>query len=396
MEEEVKKCPRCPFRGPLSCFVGVQTGALLKTCHKCREKQAARSKAEKLKKKKEVAALTIANPDLRTCQQCMKQKKFSEFNILRDGVQLSLKCSQCLLHIKEVTKVNVARHLAENPEEYRKRCNNTSKKSIAKRREADPDGYKAIQTARQKKYHEENQVAFKLREIKNNAKARNIAFYITDDEARDLIQQPCFYCLGTTEGGVNGIDRVVNSDMYILHNCVSACNLCNSMKSEWDYESFISYVGHISAFSGRFGSLCQHRLFDYRGSTYKQCRVSALDRGIEFNLSEDEFDKIVKDDCYLCGKKKSNVHSNGVDRYVNENSYDSVNSKACCTGCNKLKNVWSHADILIKCEIIYNLHHAKIVPLGTPFTKSKRLLKNMKKRKRKGKKKTNQKRIPIK
>ena len=51
---------------------------------------------------------------------------------------------------------------------------------------------------------------------------------------------------------------------------------------------------------------------------------------------------------YICGKKNSITHRNGIDRFDNTLGYIESNCKSCCNTCNMMKNRFSYHDILDK------------------------------------------------
>jgi len=73
-------------------------------------------------------------------------------------------------------------------------------------------------------------------------------------------------------------------------------------------------------------------------------------RGIEYNLTEEQFEEITQKDCYYCGAKPNNVFSrsrkgnngnyiyNGLDRIDNIKGYTIDNIVPCCKQCNTAKN----------------------------------------------------------
>jgi hypothetical protein len=90
-------------------------------------------------------------------------------------------------------------------------------------------------------------------------------------------------------------------------------------------------------------------------------RNEALKRNYEFNLSKEEFKKIVELPCYLCKKEKTQYityrktnhtfYFNGIDRLDNSKGYTVENCLPCCKHCNTLKNGISPEMI----KILYNL-----------------------------------------
>lgn len=69
---------------------------------------------------------------------------------------------------------------------------------------------------------------------KNDARNRNLDFYLTSKQFNLLIGSNCYYCNCPPSNGIitrySGIDRVNNEQGYIITNCVSCCIKCNSDK----------------------------------------------------------------------------------------------------------------------------------------------------------------------
>lgn len=84
-------------------------------------------------------------------------------------------------------------------------------------------------------------------------------------------------------------------------------------------------------------------------------RKNAAKRGIFFDLDRDEFDELVKQDCYICGSPPSNVrHSSktgvalvysGIDRVDNTLGYINGNVMPCCKTCNYIKREMSISEL---------------------------------------------------
>lgn len=79
----------------------------------------------------------------------------------------------------------------------------------------------------------------------------------------------------------------------------------------------------------------------------KGYKASAKRRGIEYNLTEEQFAEITKKDCYYCGGKPKNKSDNkecngsyvynGIDRIDNNKGYTIGNIVPCCHICNGAK-----------------------------------------------------------
>jgi hypothetical protein len=65
--------------------------------------------------------------------------------------------------------------------------------------------------------------------------------------------------------------------------------------------------------------------------------------------------------CYICGKKSSDEHKNGIDRYDNTKGYTLDNIRSCCWNCNFMKKNYDHDILINKFMLIYK--NQKIHPI---------------------------------
>ncbi len=105
---------------------------------------------------------------------------------------------------------------------------------------------------------------------KHGAKQRGLTFSLSKEEHQVIIIQNCHYCGAapvkynsylknkgkdqvrrnryTTASidrnwiVVNGIDRVNNSEGYIIQNCLPCCKICNYLKCDATYSEFITWI----------------------------------------------------------------------------------------------------------------------------------------------------------
>ena len=72
-------------------------------------------------------------------------------------------------------------------------------------------------------------------------------------------------------------------------------------------------------------------------------------RGYTFELTEEQFAKITKQNCFYCGAKPNNIKNdkgsfgaytyNGIDRIDNNKGYVIGNIVSCCKKCNRAKDI---------------------------------------------------------
>jgi hypothetical protein len=92
---------------------------------------------------------------------------------------------------------------------------------------------------------------------------------------------------------------------------------------------------------------CHRKKYDNSAmaKAYREYMFSAKKRGYEFNLSHDEFYKLVEQPCHYCGTSPmrntdfngDSYNHNGIDRVDNSKGYSIDNCVPCCTICNHAK-----------------------------------------------------------
>ena len=97
---------------------------------------------------------------------------------------------------------------------------------------------------------------------KGHARSKNRSFELTYDQFKTIVHNNCFYCgseptylksmirysKNTSLQKLNGVDRIDSSKGYTLDNCVPCCALCNQMKSNIDFNTFLEQIAKIHNF----------------------------------------------------------------------------------------------------------------------------------------------------
>lgn len=94
-----------------------------------------------------------------------------------------------------------------------------------------------------------------------------------------------------------------------------------------------------------------------RNRVLKAYRGGAYNRGLAWELTEEEFDGLITQDCAYCGCAPSTVEKGsglrsgdfvhgGIDRVDNMQGYVMSNVVPCCRVCNRAKMAMSHAEFL--------------------------------------------------
>ena len=100
---------------------------------------------------------------------------------------------------------------------------------------------------------------------------------------------------------------------------------------------------------------------------YQQYISNAIKRCIPFNLTFDQFNDLISQDCHYCGSepeiktsllKRADMNqpplkANGIDRIDSSKFYDLDNCVPCCSKCNMMKNNSELSDFLDHITKIY-------------------------------------------
>ena len=161
----------------------------------------------------------------------------------------------------------------------------------------------------------------------------------------------------------------VRSDYFKQHT--GYCQSCRK-KKDWEREEYAKKCSdsHKGKPSGRrlpFGEASLNLLY----YTYKK---SAEKRGLEFDISKDEFRMITKENCFYCGVKPAQIMNgtakklygdwiyNGIDRIDDEIGYVSGNILPSCKKCNYAKQGMTTSDFI---DHINKIYHYQINTIGS-------------------------------
>jgi hypothetical protein len=98
-------------------------------------------------------------------------------------------------------------------------------------------------------------------------------------------------------------------------------------------------------------------------SLFKRYKYGANERNLEFQISETEFRKLTKQNCYYCGVEPKQIIKtagngdyiyNGIDRLNNDIGYVYDNIVSCCGICNRDKNIMNASEFITMIDMIYN------------------------------------------
>lgn len=292
----------------------------------------------------------------KSCPECLEkereQDKAKRAAVSGEIIDGKKQCSDCF-NFKPI-------------EEYSdtKRCKPCREKDIKQYKKRDKEHVNEIQRIASQKPERKavknewvkanpEKVAFKNLNCRNRDYPGSID--LTKEQFETIIKQPCYYCGIMQEKGFNGIDRMDSTKGYEIDNCVSCCTDCNMMKGAVDNITFIQRVEHILTHNSMLkdGKKYPDAFATHKGATMSMYKYNAEQRGYSFELSEEQYYKLILEDCYICGKRTDETHTNGVDRFDNEKGYTFHNSNACCGECNIMKKQMDYSVFMDKLKSIH-------------------------------------------
>lgn len=316
-----KKLPKTTTRKCciVGCMVQLTPEYQYATCESCLETQRAASR-EKREAARNAELTEVDGVVYKICGTCCKSVEISLFK--NDKNEILKTCSICRTRNRKAVRQNI--------DEVKARA----------------------------KELEENNPERQYYHYKKSAKSREIELQITFEEYYEIVKNPCYYCGDLRERGFNGLDRINSMGHYTLDNVVSCCTMCNYMKNALDITTFYHRIQHILRYNGMIDApeavypeaFSNHTKIRYNSSVY-----GAKERNLEITISNEDFDKIVSRECYICGKQnESGVHQNGIDRFDSSVGYILENCRPCCGGCNRMKYAYSYTDFMNKLLQIHN------------------------------------------
>jgi len=320
-----KQCSTCCKMYTKEMFQGIHGET--HTCKMCRD---ANKRADEKRDKEhinELARKNSAKPERKIVKNAWKEANYEKVALY------------CIQHRKKMIEENTEKYLEHNAE------------VMKKWRDANPEKVKEINEKKN------NNIDYSYVNYKKSAEVKQLVFEFNKEEFVQIVESPCNYCGIIQEKGFNGIDRLNSTIGYIKDNCVSCCAMCNYMKGCLDKNIFIQRVEHIVTYNKLVeGKLFPSSFKDY-DTSFSKYKSSADRKGFVFKLSKCVFDILTNRNCYMCGKKTTKTHQNGLDRIDSSIGYIENNVYTCCGNCNYMKNNYSYKHFIDKCLLIYNHTH---------------------------------------
>jgi hypothetical protein len=270
----------------------------------------------------------IIDGDKTFCDKCMEynRTKEAERALRRTDISTCYKCGKKDIEFSKTKRGTISRFCIECYSKLR-----------------------AVEDTRQRKVSKQTPEAY-YEDYKRDAARKKRTFELTLEEFRAIISKPCAYCGKIEELEYNGIDRVDNTKGYYLDNCASACKMCNLMKSDHTVTEFKNHCKTIDLYV-RTKIINESRLrWAWKNEcSYQTYKTKTAKRGLEFTLTEVEYNVLKLGSCYICGTIGTKECQNGIDRIDSSKGYKRSNCESCCPWCNRFKNTTSLIEFVDQC-----------------------------------------------
>lgn len=164
--------------------------------------------------------------------------------------------------------------------------------------------------------------------------------------------------------GVN-VERSNQNGRKVYYDVI--CKNCGAhLILRWDAIQYDTKNGKCCKCCGNNKIPNSNSLFNISYNQYKQ---NAIMRGFSFDLTKEEFCRLITSNCHYCNGEPIEIESlkrynrtgkpiymNGIDRVDSNKGYTIENSVPCCVMCNRMKLNYSLEQFYEHIEKIYNYH----------------------------------------
>lgn len=365
------KCTSCSINSKdnnITEFEGNPNGGYYKQCIECRERKNNNNRKTTKKNKKNKDDPKLATENKRYCSGCGHPHDLSRFANDDGTISDNATCTRRLKRDRYRYNINI-----KNIEFREKRNANFRNKRYdksyreRKREELGDVAYKKLMTDQHNDWvhrnldrvtnYQKNTISICIARNKSYAAKRGILWDITDEDIEFMAVLPCFYCGIEYTDQLHNPNRLDNTKGFIRSNTVPACSTCALMKKALDINTFIERCEYISGLRLVRNEEIWH---DIKYVNYKKYKDRAENKGIEFSITEEEFNILTREKCIYCNKEKTDTHTNGIDRYDNSIGYVFDNCVSCCFECNTMKWQFTYDKFMDQCKKIGMKKHRYI------------------------------------
>jgi hypothetical protein len=315
-------------------------------CKACKRMNAEKDK--KVDARREAAAVASLRPGQVVCNNCKEPKDASEFD--EHALSHATKGAYCKSCREKREGAEKRRVVTDSRVERKREYEMSEERRASKmaRKEADPEKFAQYSRNSRARRKEADPEAYLKKQAGDQLRHRNRELVLTGPNgditgAEFIIQEggTCFYCGDGGDEHPLTVGKMDLSDESLdARTFVPLCVACSRMKGRLDALTFVERCVYIHGKrEGTEKRPCPIELFpDHkRGGEYAGIVGHARLRNLALDVTESDVKQVCQQDCYICGKKNSELHTNGVDREDDNKGYILENVRPACGGCNFMK-----------------------------------------------------------
>lgn len=140
---------------------------------------------------------------------------------------------------------------------------------------------------------------------------------------------------------------------------------CNNCGTEFEREFKCIKSSHKNYCVHCKGNFISPSIQTPMNRAYDTYRKGAAVRDLKFELTQEQFENLVTQNCFYCGqepepherkwnKTDQEFYRNGIDRVDSSKGYSLENCVPCCERCNRMKSDFSYSEFRERVSKIYN------------------------------------------
>lgn len=160
-----------------------------------------------------------------------------------------------------------------------------------------------------------------------------------------------------------GCSSILASDMFSKNRSTidGLCVHCKKCRARLKIEFNNRHPGRSKEHRAKYYlnnklKIAMARKYSHRRVRYEY-ELHAKYRNLEFNLSQDDFDKLWGKPCFYCGAK---IETIGIDRVDNLKGYHTWNVVPCCKACNIAKHTMTKDQYVSLCRSVVEMDKKRI------------------------------------
>lgn len=177
---------------------------------------------------------------------------------------------------------------------------------------------------------------------------------INKNDFKEIIYSTCYYCGYLYD--YNNVSRLNNELSYSKENCISTCNICKSLRNNYNNDTFLNIISQI-LYNNNY--IFKKINFNNNFIGYENMKPKEYNILNNCKIESKIYNRMIKQNCVLCKNKFTNqiILPIKIDKNKDINEHNIIFS---CKTCNEYISNFSIQDIIPILKKIYDYYYFKI------------------------------------